>query len=97
MESIESLKDRSTYYAITKIIDLLSKASVERFINLTYYGEKLTVDPEVKGAIRHIRGFLTDTSHPASDLFQRVFNTLSEYKRRRIFQSLFLNAWFLGG
>jgi MoaA/NifB/PqqE/SkfB family radical SAM enzyme len=97
MSSIDSLKDRSTYYAINKIIDLLSSVSVERFISLTYWGEKLTTDPEVKTAIGHIRGFLTDTAHPARDLFQRVFTTLNEYKRRRIFQSLFLNAWFLGG
>jgi MoaA/NifB/PqqE/SkfB family radical SAM enzyme len=97
MGSLESLKDRSTYYAINKIIDLLSKASVERFVNLTYWGEKLTVDPEVKAAINHIRSFLTDTAHPAKDLFQRVFTTLNEHKRRRIFQTLFLNAWFLGG
>jgi MoaA/NifB/PqqE/SkfB family radical SAM enzyme len=97
MESLESLKDRSTYYAINKIIDLLSSVSVDRFITLTYWGEKLTTDPEVKASIGHIRRFLTDTTHPARDLFQRVFTTLSEYKRRRIFQSLFLNAWFLGG
>jgi MoaA/NifB/PqqE/SkfB family radical SAM enzyme len=97
MESFENLKDRSTYFAINKIIDLLSTGSVERFIHLTYWGEKLTVDPEVKASIHHIRRFLTDTTHPARDLFQRVFTTLSEHKRRRIFQSLFLNAWFLGG
>ena len=97
MGSLESLKDRSTYYAINKIIDLLSSGSVDRFIHLTYWGEKLTTDPEVKAAIGHIRGFLTDTTHPARDLFQRVFTALNEHKRRRIFQSLFLNAWFLGG
>ena len=97
MESIENLKDRGTYYAINKIIDLLSNASVERFINLTYWGELLTVDPEVKAAINHVRRFLTDKNHPARELFQRVFNTLSEFKRRRIFQTLFLKAWFLGG
>jgi MoaA/NifB/PqqE/SkfB family radical SAM enzyme len=97
MEPRETLKDRSTYYAINKIIDLLSSVSVDRFIHLTYWGEKLTVDPEVKAAIGHIRGFLTDTTHPARDLFERVFTTLSEYKRRRIFHTLFLNAWFLGG
>lgn len=97
MGSLENLKDRSTFYAINKIIDLLSKASVDKFIDLTYWGEKLTVDPEIKGSIEKIRYFLKDENHPARDLFQRVFDTLSEDKRRRIFQSLFLNAWFLGG
>jgi MoaA/NifB/PqqE/SkfB family radical SAM enzyme len=97
MESRESLKDRSTYYAVNKIIGILSKASVDQFIDLTYWGEKLTTDPEVKSAIGHIRGFLTDATHPARDLFERVFTALNEHKRRRIFQSLFLNAWFLGG
>lgn len=53
MESLETLKDRSTYYAINKIIDLLSSASVERFISLTYWGEKLSSDPEVRASIQH--------------------------------------------
>lgn len=97
MEPTENLKDRSTYYAINKIIDLLSKVSVDRFIDLTCWGEKLTRDPEVKGPIKRVRGFLTQEDHPARELFYRVFNTLSEHKRRRIFQSLFLNAWFIGG
>ena len=97
MEPIENLRDRGTYYAINKIIGLLSKASVDRFVSLTYWGEKLTKDPEVNGAIKHIREFLTQEDHPARELFYRVFNTLSEHNRRRIFQSLFLNAWFLGG
>jgi len=97
MDVPESLKDRSAYYAINKIIDLLSSASIKRFINLTYWGEKLTADPDVRRSIQIIRGFLTDDTHPARDLFQRVFTALNEDKRRRIFQSLFLNAWFLGG
>jgi len=57
----------------------------------------LTKDPEVKGAIKHVREFLTQEDHPAKNLFHRVFDTLSEEKRRRLFQSLFLNAWFIGG
>lgn len=97
MEHIENLKDRSTYYAINKIVDLLSKTSVDGFVKLTYWGEKLTVDPEVKRSINHIRGFLKDKTHPARDLCYRVFNVLSEQKRHRIFQTLFFNAWFLGG
>jgi MoaA/NifB/PqqE/SkfB family radical SAM enzyme len=97
METIENLKDRSTCFAINKVIDLLSKASVDRFVKLTYWGERLTRDPDISGAIKHIREFLTQEGHPAREIFYRVFNTLSEYKRRRIFQSLFLNAWFIGG
>jgi len=90
------MKDRSTYYAINMIIDLLSKVSVDTFVSLTYWGEKLTKDPEVQGAIRHVREFLTQEDHPARNLFHRVFNVLSERKRRRLFQSLFFNAWFIG-
>jgi MoaA/NifB/PqqE/SkfB family radical SAM enzyme len=97
MEAIETLKDRSTYYAANKIIHLLSKASVDTFVHLTYWGEKLTRDPEVRGPINKIRQLLIDESHPARDLFFKVFDALPENKRRRIFQTLFLNAWFLGG
>ncbi len=97
MEAIDNIKDKGAQYAINKIIDLLSSSSVDRFIKLTNWGERLTVDPEVKRSISKIRGFLTDKTHPARNLFQRVFNTLSVEKRQRIFQSLFLHAWFLGG
>lgn len=97
MESIETMKDRGTYHAINVIIDLLSKVSVDTFVSLTYWGEKLTRDPEVQGAIRHVRQFLAQEDHPAKKLFHRVFNVLSEQKRRRLFQSLFLNTWFIGG
>jgi len=39
MESMQIIKDRSTYYAINMIIDLLSKISVDTFVSLTYWGE----------------------------------------------------------
>jgi hypothetical protein len=41
MEYLESIKDSGTYYAITAIINLLSKVSEDRFGQLTHGGEKL--------------------------------------------------------
>ena len=67
-KSMEIIKDQSTYYAINMIIDLLSKVSVDTFVSLTYWGEKLTRDPEVKGAIKHVRQFLTPTPWRRRDL-----------------------------
>jgi MoaA/NifB/PqqE/SkfB family radical SAM enzyme len=97
MESIANIKVRSTYYAAKKASDLLGRASFDSFVKLTYWTEKLTKNPEITGAIKNIRQFLTQENHPARELFSRVFNTLSEDKRRRLFQCLFQNAWFLGG
>jgi MoaA/NifB/PqqE/SkfB family radical SAM enzyme len=97
MENLESLKDRGTYYAATKIINLLSKVSEDRFIQMTHWGEKLTRDPEVKEAIQKVRYYLERDDHPARELFSRVLSRLSEENRRRIFHSLFLHGWFIGG
>ncbi len=97
METIDGLKEKGTQYAITKILSLLSNVSEDRFIQLTYWGEKLTRDPEVRDAIRKVRSLLKDKEHPAKKLFQRVLQRLPEENRRRIFNSLFLHAWFLGG
>ncbi|MEJ2726830.1 MAG: radical SAM protein, partial [Deltaproteobacteria bacterium] len=97
MERWENLKDRGFYYSASKIVDLLSSVSEERFVQLTQWGEKLTRDPEVKGAIIRVREFLEQEDHPARELFHRVISRLSEENRRRLFHTLFLHAWFLGG
>ena len=77
MEMRESIKDRSAQYAVSKIIDLLSRVSLDSFVHLTYWGEKLTSDPEVRGGIAHIRRFPTQDDHPARHLFSSVLTTLS--------------------
>ena len=97
MERWENLKDRSFYYSASKVIDLLSSVSEERFVQLTQWGEKLTRDPVVKKAIQKVRSLLEKEDHPARELFHRVMVRLSEENRRRIFHSLFLHAWFVGG
>ena len=97
MERWENLKDRGFYYSASKIIDLLSSVSEERFVQLTQWGEKLTRDPVVKRAIQKVRSLLEKEDHPARELFHRVMVRLSEENRRRIFHSLFLHAWFVGG
>jgi len=79
MGSMENVKDKSTVYAINKIIDLLSSASVKRFINLTCWGEKLTADPDVKRSIQIIRGFLTDDTHPGAE---EIYTFRSKYMDR---------------
>lgn len=97
MERWESLRDRGFYYSASKVVDLLSMVSEERFVQLTHWGEKLTRDPVVREAIRKVRFFIEKEDHPARQLFSRVMTTLSEENRRRIFHSLFLHAWFVGG
>jgi MoaA/NifB/PqqE/SkfB family radical SAM enzyme len=97
MERRESFKDRGFYYSASKITDLLSSISEEKFVQMTQWGEKLTRDPVVKRAIKKVRYFLQREDHPARELFHRVMTRLSEENRRRIFHSLFLHAWFVGG
>jgi len=55
-KSMEIIKDRSTYYAINMIIDLLSKVSADTFVSLTYWGEKLTRDPESRCRLQKVAG-----------------------------------------
>ena len=59
-------------------------------------GEWLSDDPEVKNAVRKVRGFL-ESDHPAKDLFRRVLNYLSPPQRIRLFETLFYGAWGEGG
>ncbi len=75
-------------YGIKKRIGLLGKSSLDRFVRLAYWGQRLTSDPDVKDAISKIRNYLNQETHPARELFQRVFDVLSEQKGERLFRTL---------
>ncbi|RLB04622.1 MAG: radical SAM protein [Deltaproteobacteria bacterium] len=96
MEIMHQIKDYATQQIVKKIISLLGKASDSRLIQMTYLGEKLTSDPEVRRAIQKIRYFLQN-GHPAKEIFYRVLNYLRYENQVKLFYTLFNNAWFFGG
>jgi hypothetical protein len=96
MNFAEQIKDFSGHQASNMIVELLSRISDERLIQLTYLGEKLTSDYEVLGAITGVRSFLQNPNHPAKKLFRGVLEYLPPKNRSIIFNTLFNNAWFIG-
>jgi MoaA/NifB/PqqE/SkfB family radical SAM enzyme len=96
MNFAEQIKDFSGHQASKMIVELLSRISDERLVQLTYLGEKLTLDYEVLGAIRGVRSFLQNPNHPAKKLFRGVLEFLPPKNRSIIFNTLFNNAWFIG-
>lgn len=96
MDLMREIEDLAARKISQTIIDLLGSISDENFIRLTYLAEKLTNDREILAGIRGIRNYLQNPDHAAKKLFRRVFDYLPEKNRRRIFETLFLRAWFLG-
>ncbi|UCC66705.1 MAG: radical SAM protein [Deltaproteobacteria bacterium] len=95
MEVVQQIRDYTTQQIIKKIISLLGKVSDSRLMQMTYLGEKLTTDPEVRRSIQKIRFFLQN-GHPAKDLFYRVLTYLKYENQVKLFHTLFNNAWFFG-
>ncbi|MFP3927469.1 MAG: radical SAM protein [Desulfobacteraceae bacterium] len=91
------VKEYSADQAVKMIVNLLSRSSEDRFIQLTQLGETLTSDPEVKSAIQKVRRLLQDPDSSAKDLFKRVLEYLPYENKKRLFFTLFHNAWFKGG
>lgn len=96
MNFAEHIKDFSSHQASRMIVELLARISDERLVQLTYLGEKLTMDHEVLGAIRGIRNLLLTPTHPAREIFHRVLEYLPPDNRTTIFHTLFNNGWFIG-
>jgi len=96
MNFSEQMKDFSSYQTSKMIVELLSRISDERLVQLTYLGEKLTSDYEILGAIRGVRNMLQTPGHPAKKLFRGVLEYLPPKNRTIIFNTLFNNAWFMG-
>jgi len=96
MNFSEQIKDFTGYQASKMIVELLSRVSDERLVQLTYLGEKLTSDYEILSAIRGVRNMLQTAGHPAKKLFREVLEYLPPKNRTIIFNTLFNNAWFIG-
>ncbi len=95
MRFSEQIKDFSSQQAAKMIVEILSRVSDERLIQLTYLGEKMTSDPEMLEAIRGIRGKL-QINHPGKRLFRSVLEYLPPKNRSIVFYTLFNNGWFIG-
>ena len=96
MNFSEQVKDLTGQQVSRMIVELLSRVSDERLIQLTYLGEKLTSDYEILGAIQGVRNMLETPGHPAKKLFRGVLEYLPPKNRTSVFNTLFNNAWFMG-
>ncbi len=96
MNFAEQVKEFTAQQASRMIVELLTRVSDERLVQLTYLGERLCSDPEILGAIRAVRNMLQTPGHPAKKMFRGVLEYLPPKNRTIIFNTLFNNAWFLG-
>ena len=87
MEVMQQIKDYTTLQIIRKITSLLGKISDSRLIQLTYLGEKLAPQPDVKRSIQQVR-FYVQNGYPAKDLFYRVLNYLGYESQVKLFHTL---------
>jgi hypothetical protein len=97
MDFKSKIEGFTTKQAIHLILELLGNISDENLIRLTYLGEKLTSDDEVLAGMAGVRRLLQDPKHPAKILFRRVLDYLPKQNIRILFETLFYQAWFLGG
>lgn len=96
MNFSEQIKDLTGHQVSKMIVELLSRVSDERLVQLTYLGEKLTSDHEILSAIDGVRNMLETPDHPSKKLFRGVLEYLPPKNRTIIFNTLFHNAWFMG-
>jgi MoaA/NifB/PqqE/SkfB family radical SAM enzyme len=96
MEVMDNLKTYGERQAAQIMAALLGKASDQNLIRMVRLARRLTDDPEVLAALEHIQRMLA-SDHPAKKLFRRVLGKLPPFNRARLFQTLFLNAFFQGG
>jgi len=88
MNFSEQIKDFTGLQASKMIVELLSRVSDERLVQLTHLGEKLTSDYEILGAIRGVRNMLQTPDHPAKKMFRDVPDYLPPKNRTIIFNTL---------
>lgn len=96
MKGVAELKKAGAQEAFLQICRLLGSVSLDRMIQLTYLGEHLTHDPEIRRIIKEVRSYLQDGNHSARRLFSRVMEYLPRESQEKLFRSLFLHGFFLG-
>ncbi len=95
MNFSDQIKNLTGQQISKMIVELLSRVSDERLIQVTQLAERLTNDEEILGAIRGVKRML-QTDHPAKKFFRSVLEYLPPKNRTIVFNTLFNNAWFMG-
>lgn len=78
------------------IVELLDRISEDRLIQMLDLAKRLSRNPDVLDALDAIKGFFS-SDHPSKEIFYRVLDKIPRKNRYKIYNSLFNNAWFLGG
>jgi len=96
MTIVRHIADASTKQASRMLVELLDRISEERLMQMLELAKKLTRNEDVLEALGGIQGFLS-SNHPSKDIFYRVLDKIPKKNRFKIYDSLFNNAWFVGG
>ena len=96
MAVVSHFKDSTTKQASRMLVELLDRISEERLIQMLELAKKLSGDPEVLDAVGAIQDFFK-SDHPSKEIFYRVLDKIPRKNRYKIYNSLFNNAWFVGG
>jgi MoaA/NifB/PqqE/SkfB family radical SAM enzyme len=93
MDFIEKIKNYTERQAASLMIDLLSVASHENFIRLTYLAEKVVHNKDSRASIHAIRDALMEGEDSvASQIFKRVMSQLDGVLLRKVAKTLFIQG-----
>lgn len=92
-----SLKEQGAQQAGRAIVRMLPRISDDGLSRLIGVARHMTQDRTLLGAMSKVQALLETPGHPAKELFRRVLHALPANRRIRLFESLFLGAWFEGG
>jgi MoaA/NifB/PqqE/SkfB family radical SAM enzyme len=96
MEVAHQFMKSTTRHASRMIIELLDRISEDRLVQMLDLAKKLSRNPDVLDALDAIKGFFS-SDHPSKNIFYRALHKIPRKNRFKIYNSLFNNAWFLGG
>lgn len=96
MTIVRHIADAGTKQASRMLVELLDRISEDRLMQMLELAKKLTRKEDVLDALGGIQGFLS-SNHPSKQIFYRVLDKIPKKNRFKIYNSLFNNAWFVGG
>jgi len=92
----QQFSEGSAKRATKMILQMLDYISEERLIQMFQLVKKISNNPDVHDVMDAlVRFFRSD--HPSKEIFYRVLERIPKKNRFKIYNTLFNNAWFLGG
>ena len=96
MHVTRQFKESTAKQASKMLLELLDRISEERLIQMIELAKKISRNPDVLDALGAINNFFA-SDHPSKHIFYKVLEKIPKKNRYKIYNSLFNNAWFVGG